>query len=185
MLRHDNGSQYVSHYFQREVAFLGIESSPSFVRAPEGNGVAERFIRTVQEQLLWVRYFDTVEQLRQAKLEFKDRYNRHWLLQRHGYRTPQQARSQNGLRNLREYHGRLSVYRWMRVDVIRRRKPGFFCLVHNLAERGSIQHRLSAAIPPCLSHRDVSKSFINSSIIASRVKWPPAIAHRSRASSHT
>ena len=29
-----------------EVAFFGIESSPSFVREPEGNGVAERFIRT-------------------------------------------------------------------------------------------------------------------------------------------
>ena len=25
---------------------LGIEASPSFVREPEGNGVAERFIRT-------------------------------------------------------------------------------------------------------------------------------------------
>lgn len=100
VLRHDNGSQYVSHYFQRELAFLGIESSPSFVRAPEGNGVAERFIRTLKEQLLWVRHFDTVEQLRQALLEFKNRYNRHWLLQRHGYRTPRQVRNEQGMQNL-------------------------------------------------------------------------------------
>ena len=34
--------------FQQEVAFFGIESSPSFVREPEGNGVAERFIRTLK-----------------------------------------------------------------------------------------------------------------------------------------
>ena len=40
---------YLADDFQQEVAFFGIESSPSFVRAPEGNGVAERFIRTVKE----------------------------------------------------------------------------------------------------------------------------------------
>jgi putative transposase len=35
-LRHDHGSQYVSRHFQAEVRFLGIESSPAFVREPEG-----------------------------------------------------------------------------------------------------------------------------------------------------
>ena len=93
VLRHDHGPQYMSHAFQAEVDFLGIESSPSFVRAPEGNGVAERFIRTLKEQLLWVRTFDTVEELRQALLEFKDRFNRHWLLQRHDYATPAKVRA--------------------------------------------------------------------------------------------
>jgi putative transposase len=39
-LRHDHGSNYLSGDFQDEIAFLGIESSPSFVRQPEGNGVA-------------------------------------------------------------------------------------------------------------------------------------------------
>jgi hypothetical protein len=28
--------------------FLGMESSPSFVREPEGNGCAERFIRPLK-----------------------------------------------------------------------------------------------------------------------------------------
>jgi len=92
-LRHDHGPQYMSHTFQAEIRFLGIESSPSFVRAPEGNGVAERFIRTLKEQLLWVKTFDTVEELRRALLEFKDRFNRHWLFQRHGYATPAQVRA--------------------------------------------------------------------------------------------
>jgi putative transposase len=45
-LRHDHGSNTMSRDFQDEIAFLGVESSPSFVRQPEGNGVAERFIRT-------------------------------------------------------------------------------------------------------------------------------------------
>ena len=93
VLRHDHGPQYMSHAFQQEIAFLGIESSPSFIKAPEGNGVAERFIRTLKEQLLWLQTFDTVEELRQALLEFKDRFNKHWLLQRHGYATPNQVRA--------------------------------------------------------------------------------------------
>ncbi len=50
--------------------------------------MAEPFIRTLKEQLLWVWTFDTVEKLRKALLEFKERFNRHWLLQRHGYATP-------------------------------------------------------------------------------------------------
>jgi len=91
-VRHDHGSQYMSDAFQKEIAFLGIESSPAFVRAPEGNGCAERFIRTLKENLLWIRTFNTVEDLRLALLEFRDTYNATWLIQRLGYRTPEQAR---------------------------------------------------------------------------------------------
>src|SRR6516164_1618105 len=63
----------------------GIEASPSFVREPEGNGVAERFIRTLKENLLWVTTFDTIEELRAALVEFATRYNETWLVARHGY----------------------------------------------------------------------------------------------------
>ncbi len=71
-----------------------MRSSPSFVRAPEGNGLAEWFIRTLKENLLWIHSFATVEELRQALLAFKDRYNHHWLIERHGYRTPAHARQE-------------------------------------------------------------------------------------------
>jgi transposase InsO family protein len=91
-VRHDHGSQYVSHAFQEELAFLGVESSPAFVRAPEGNGCAERFIRTLKENLLWLRRFETVEELRRALLAFKERYNQTWIIERHQYRTPAQVR---------------------------------------------------------------------------------------------
>ena len=93
-VRHDHGSQYMSDAFQKELAFLGIESSPAFVRAPEGNGCAERFIRTLKENLLWVRTFDTVEQLRQALIEFRDAYNATWLIERHGFRPPAAIRAE-------------------------------------------------------------------------------------------
>src|SRR4051812_10602780 len=91
-LRHDHGSQYMSRQFQNETAFLGIESSPAFVRAPEGNGCAERFIRTLKENLLWVRTFDSIEELRQALLTFRETYNTTWLIERHGFLTPAQFR---------------------------------------------------------------------------------------------
>ena len=92
-LRHDHGSQYVADDFQTELAFLGIAPSPAFVREPEGNGCAERFIRTLKENLLWVRRFATVEDLRQALHAFKDTYNRTWIVERHGYRTPAAVRA--------------------------------------------------------------------------------------------
>jgi putative transposase len=93
-LRHDHGSQYMADDFRKEIAFLGIESSPAFVRAPEGNGCAERFIRTLKENLLWVRTFDTVEELRQALLEFRETYNATWLIERHGFRPPAAIRNE-------------------------------------------------------------------------------------------
>lgn len=98
-IRHDHGSQYMSDHFQKEIAFLGINRSPAFVRAPEGNGCAERFIRTLKENLLWVRTFETIEELRQALLGFRDSYNTTWLIERHGFITPEAFR-QNQLQSL-------------------------------------------------------------------------------------
>jgi transposase InsO family protein len=93
-LRHDHGSNYMADDFQKEIRFLGITSSPSFVRQPEGNGVAERAIRTLKEQLLWVRHFATVEDLRRALAEFAALYNATWLRERHGHKTPNQIRAE-------------------------------------------------------------------------------------------
>ena len=90
-VRHDHGSQYMSDAFQKELEFLGAESSPAFVRAPEGNGCAERFIRTLKENLLWVQTFDTIEDLRQALLAFRQTYNAARLIERHGSSRPQHS----------------------------------------------------------------------------------------------
>ncbi|NOJ79064.1 hypothetical protein HNV28_12050 [Myxococcus xanthus] len=49
-------------------------------------------MRTLKEQLLWVRTFATVEELRLALLEWAYRYNEHWLLERHNFLSPSQAR---------------------------------------------------------------------------------------------
>ena len=73
---------------------LGLcqESSPAFVRAPEGNGCIERFWRTLKEQLLWIRTFPNLDDLNRALQEFRLHYNHHWLIQRHNHRPPAQVR---------------------------------------------------------------------------------------------
>ncbi len=91
-VRHDHGPQYMADDYQKELRFLGVESSPAFVRAPEGNGCAERFIRTLKESLLWARTIDTVEELRRALLEFRDTYNATRPTERHGFRPPDAVR---------------------------------------------------------------------------------------------
>jgi putative transposase len=97
-LRHDHGSQFIFNAFQEELKTVGIESSPSFVRQPQGNGCphpeSARFIRTLK-QLLWIRLFESVEQLDLALREFAQRFHdhrEHWILERLGYRTPAQHR---------------------------------------------------------------------------------------------
>ena len=75
----------MSDDFQEELTFLGMTSSPSFVREPEGNGVAERFVRPLKENLLWVRPVCHRRELLVALREFKRRYNEQWMIERHGY----------------------------------------------------------------------------------------------------
>lgn len=91
-LRHDHGSVYISEDFQNEIKHVGMESSPSFVRQPEGNGCIERFFRTLKEQLLWVRDFRNLEELREALVQFRETYNEHWIVERLRYQTPNQTR---------------------------------------------------------------------------------------------
>ncbi len=93
MLRHDCGSAYLSDHFQNEVSFLGLESSPAFIRQPEGNGVVERFFKTLKEQLLWIQSFDSISALREAIEAFIKTYNSCWMVAKHEYRTPSQVRA--------------------------------------------------------------------------------------------
>jgi transposase InsO family protein len=86
------GPQYTAHQFQGELRWLGIRSSPSYVGEPECNGIAERFMRTLKEECLYLHDFESLEQARQIIHEFIERYNREWLVQRHGYMTPAQTR---------------------------------------------------------------------------------------------
>lgn len=91
-IRIDNGSQYTSDYFLEQVKHLGIEASFGLVRQPETNGVAERFHRTLKEQILEGRAFKNTDEVRQAVRSFIEIYNEKWLVAKRGYQSPKEAR---------------------------------------------------------------------------------------------
>jgi putative transposase len=86
----------MSHVFPEAWTFLGSTRAPALVRAPEGNGGAERCIRTLKEHLLGLKTFDTVDDLRLALPECQRQSNATWLIGRHGYKTPAQVRHEQG-----------------------------------------------------------------------------------------
>lgn len=89
--RHDWGPQYTSSHFTGSLRWLGIEDSPAYVGEPPCNGCAERFIRTLKEQVIWARRWNTIEELAAAIRAFVELYNNEWLIERHGHRTPREA----------------------------------------------------------------------------------------------
>jgi putative transposase len=91
-LRYDGGSCFRSDHYQTEIDHLGIARSPAFHYEPETNGVAEKALQTLKEQVLWIGRFDTLDELRTAVRTFGRTYNQQWLIERHGYRTPTETR---------------------------------------------------------------------------------------------
>ena len=90
-LRMDNGSQYLSDHFQNQIKFWGIAPSFAFVSQPQTNGVAERFNKTLKEQVIYGRTYRSIGELRVAFTAFMERYNQHWLVEKLGFRSPKQA----------------------------------------------------------------------------------------------
>lgn len=97
-LRMDHGTQYTADDFLNQIKFWGIAPSFAFVAEPQTNGVAERFNRTLKEQAIYGRVFKDVEDVRAAVTEFKNRYNRHWRLEKLGFMSPFEARQNYAIR---------------------------------------------------------------------------------------
>ena len=92
-LRHDHGSTFMAEHFQKQVRFWGISPSYAFVAEPETNGVIERFFRTLKEQAIDGRVFQTIDEVRDAVRDFAARYNAEWLVEKNGYLSPLDARA--------------------------------------------------------------------------------------------
>ena len=87
-LRIDHGTQYLSDHFLAQIRYWGITPSFAFVAQPQTNGVAERFNRTLKEQVIHGRIFRNVEEVRAAVAAFIKRYNAEWLVEKLGLRQP-------------------------------------------------------------------------------------------------
>ncbi len=53
----------------------------------------ERLFRTLKEQAIHGRIFQTIDDVRTAVREFVARYNAEWLVEKNGYRSPAQIRA--------------------------------------------------------------------------------------------
>jgi transposase InsO family protein len=92
-LRHDHGSAFLAEHFDRQIRFWGITPSYAFVGEPETNGVIERFFRTLKEQIVHGRIYQTIDDVRDAVRSFVARYNAEWLIEKNGLRSPCEARA--------------------------------------------------------------------------------------------
>jgi transposase InsO family protein len=92
-LRHDHGSNFMADHFQKQARFWGITPSYAFVGEPETNGVIERLFRTLKEQAIDGRVFQTIDEVRDAVRAFAARYNAQWMIEKNRYLSPLDARA--------------------------------------------------------------------------------------------
>lgn len=92
-VRSDHGSQYTASWFRAELQFLEITPSMALVGEPETNGIAERFILTLKEQVIHGRVYEEIEALRRAVDDFVAGYNAHWRLEKNKFRSPDEVRA--------------------------------------------------------------------------------------------
>ena len=74
------------------IKFWGIQKAYAFVAEPQTNGVAERFNRTLKEQIIHGRIYRNIAELRDAVRDFAELYNAQWIVEKNGYLSPAQAR---------------------------------------------------------------------------------------------
>ena len=94
-LRMDHGSQYLSDHFTNQIKFWGIQPSYAFVAEPQTNGVAERFNRTLKEQIIHGRIYRNIAELRDAVRDFVELYNAQWIVEKK--RLPEPRSSSSGV----------------------------------------------------------------------------------------
>ncbi len=96
-LKERGGDPAAADHFQNQIKFWGIAPSFAYVAEPETNGVAERFYRTLKEQVIYGRTYRIIEELRIALADFIERYNKYWLVEKLGFKSPRQAYNEHQL----------------------------------------------------------------------------------------
>jgi putative transposase len=92
-LRMDHGCQYTSDHFLNQIAYWGIAQSFSFVAQPQGNGIAERFIKTLKQQAIYGHVFRNAMEVHEAVTKLVHDYNHRWRIERLHFLTPAEARN--------------------------------------------------------------------------------------------
>jgi len=99
-LRSDHGPQYTGGDCADLVNAWNLEHTFAPVGRPTGNAVVERLIRTMKEEVVWLRDWESADQLRDALRRWQHKYNTERPHQALGYLTPDEyRRSRLGLAN--------------------------------------------------------------------------------------
>lgn len=84
----DNGCQPTSTQFMKACNHLGIEQIFTSYNNPKGNAETERMMRTLKEELLRLREWDSLNEAQTALDKWIKSYNESYLHSAHGYRSP-------------------------------------------------------------------------------------------------
>ncbi len=97
----DNGCQPTSHYFKNKCKILGLNQIFASFNNPKGNAETERFMRTMKEELLWIKEWKNIEEvevgLNKWLSDFKNNYRHSKLNYKTVNEFKQQILSQNQL----------------------------------------------------------------------------------------
>ncbi len=94
-LMSDNGSQPTSVTFMKECRAFGIRQAFTAYANPKGNADTKRLIRTIKEELCWLREWSSVTELAIEMEKFVEYFNGNYLHSALGYKTPKHLK-QNG-----------------------------------------------------------------------------------------
>ncbi|MDN3508577.1 MAG: integrase core domain-containing protein [Candidatus Neptunochlamydia sp.] len=85
----DNGCQPTSTRFMKSCNILGIKEIFTSYNNPKGNAETERSIRTLKEELFWIKEWQGVKQVEDALDVWVDNYNKTYLHSPLGYKSPE------------------------------------------------------------------------------------------------
>ena len=95
-LMSDNGCQPTSVACMKACSTLGVYQAFTSDNNPQGNADPARFMRTLQEECLWLQEWTCPVALFEALTYWINQYNEHYLHSALGYKPPSQFE--------REYH---------------------------------------------------------------------------------
>ena len=87
-LMSDNGSQPTSMSFMKACRALDINQAFTSYNNPKGNADTERVFRTMEEELIWLREWNSPFELADALGKWIEYYNGKYLHSALGYKTP-------------------------------------------------------------------------------------------------
>lgn len=86
----DNGCQPTSNAFHLYCCNTGIEQVFTSYNNPKGNAETERMMRTMKEELLWLKDWGSLEEIERDLRAWQQDYNKNYLHSSIGYRAPEE-----------------------------------------------------------------------------------------------